>query len=407
MRRKITLNLLSEQNIMSNQTSLTRKLVITSEYIHYFVLLTILSLIPLLLVKEDTSGFMLSMASILANVVVIFLLPVVVKRSKSIRHMRNLIIIRLITLCAVMSLLLSYTGWGLCLVQAVALLALSFQQVNANRSFQEAGVTLNENSTFKFEISSAIVGFLAALAMYFSLDFLQVAHKTLIITLIVCLLINLLSLIGASRISSSCITTVIKPTKAHAKTHVSFAKALLFCRTQLSFLAQRLLWFIAPLWFAQTTNVNGFTHWLLISSFGVLLAIWVVKLKTHANLNLNKLFVLSNAGLIACIAVIAVNPSDLSMYFAGIVCTLAIPIQRTYARQQAANIESENHSAAELIAHGNKLIRLIHLVLVLLFPLTMQIGGLGLTSMFSLFVITLLAVSHKILPVQNYSLIRS
>jgi len=389
------------------KSSMNNKVIIASEYLHYFVLLTMLSLIPLLLAKEDSNGSLLSAASIIANLTVMFLLPIIIKWSKFIPNYRNLLMLRLLTMVSLSALLASQSWWALCSVQAIALLTLSLQQVNTNRSFKGAGLSLSEKSVFMFEIGTATVGFIVALSMYLITDMQHVTSEPLIAFSISCLFINFLLLMGVKKEEVSCEIALSNQVQDKGSIKIPFSIKLFFCRSQLCFLAQRLLWFIAPIWFAQTDNVGGFINWLLISSCGVLLAIFIVRLKEIFQFSIEHLFVFSNFILVISISAIVIVPSDKSIYLSGVVCTFAIPIQRTYSRQFADILQSEFHSAAELIAHGNRLIRFIHMSLVCLFPIAMQFGGLQVTTVLSLVAISFLAMSNKILPIQNQTLIRS
>lgn len=383
------------------------KLVMLSEYLHSFVLLTLLSFIPLLLANLDKTGAVLSIASILANIVVMVCLPIIASWSKAFANYTNLILMRLVTLTILLFLLIYQSAWVLCLIQALALLILSFQQVNSNRSLQDIGVAFTDKAVFKFEIGTAVVSFLVALAIYLVVGGEKFIVTHLIIFAIVGLILNLLCLLLLKKYLSGRIEVINSQKQDKARKSLSFSLKLLFCRAQLCFLAQRLMWFISPLWFAKTHNATGFINWLLVSSIGVMLAIGLVKLHARMAISFERLFSFSNLGLVFSIALIAAYPSDTSMYIAGVMCTLAIPIHRTYTRRMAQKYESTYYSAAQLIAQGNRHIRFIHIALVMVFPLAVQAGGLQLTALLSLSVITLLALSHKVLPNPTNSFLRS
>jgi len=165
--------------------------VIISEYLHLLVLLTLLSVAPILLVKHDSNGTLLSISSVAANASVMFLLPIVAKYSKSIAMFHYLIVIRILSLCSVLALVFQQIWWVICLVHASALLALTLQQINTNRCFAYAATSLTSQSIFRFENGCNLMSSVAAIGLFVLLTPEKLELTPLLLAGTLCLLANI------------------------------------------------------------------------------------------------------------------------------------------------------------------------------------------------------------------------
>lgn len=343
-----------------------RHFLLFTELGHTVSVVVMTSLLPLLIAQQDPSGQLLSVASILANLLTIFFLPGLIRSAKQMDGRDYMLASRLLLLVCLVGLWFYQGVVLLILVQALVILLVSLQQVNRNRLLNQFAGGVNPHSLFMFEVGDSMAIFLVSILLFLSLDVLSVTPGYLLAGngLLVMLLVLML-VVGWQKYRGG---SELQPPEPGCLGKINLIEKLMFTRINIGFLFHRLLWFMVPLWFVHLGQAQDFFGWLVFSGIGTLLATVLLKYKDELALSYARLYNLS-CGLIFLSLLLMWSVGDSwPVYLAGIIANLAAPLHRAYGRMLAEHVQSKELTAAELLGQGIRYIRVCHVALMLIFP---------------------------------------
>lgn len=382
----------------------TFKFLLTSELGQTFSTVMLTSLIPVLLAQLDKTGSLLSISSIISNLVTIFILPYLIKKIAYVTPVNNMIFIRFLLLLSCSTLLFFQSALLLVGLHALVILLISLQHVNRNHLLVKFGGGVKSSNLFRYEIGESVVVLLAAFTLFIVDDFNHSAIQQvlgwniiLITTLLMVLFIKTRTR-SFSLMFSNDITNkgIAKSTLAIKKHSLAMATKLEFARSNIGFLFQRLLWFIAPLWFVHNERAYDFFEWLLISGVGTLLAAILLKFSIFSKKSYYSLFNICNTLIVISLIIILFNTNYFTMCLAGIVANLSAPIHRSYSRMLAEANEYHQIPSSELLGQGILTVRIIHLALMLIFPFVLSDKYFGWPIVLSLLAILTLINANNL-----------
>jgi hypothetical protein len=358
----------------------TFKFLLTSELGQTFSTVMLTSLIPVLLAQGDKTGRLLSLSSIISNLITIFLLPYLIKKTACTSSVNYMFCIRFLLLLSCFILLFFQSALLLVGLHALVILLITLQHVNRNNLLVKFEGGVKSSNLFRFEVGESIVILLAALTLFLVDELTQSTIQRvlgwniiLISTLLLVLFIKTRKRSFKVKFSGDVTAKDIAiNTFVIQKTPLPMATKLEFARSNVGFLFQRLLWFIAPLWFVHNERAYDFFEWLLLSGLGTLLAAMLLKFSTSSKKSYYLLFKLCNVLIVISLVIMLFNTSYLTICLAGIVANLAAPIHRSYSRMLAEKNEYHQIPSSELLGQGILVVRIIHLALMLIFPFVLS-----------------------------------
>jgi hypothetical protein len=383
----------------------TFRALLFSEMGQTFSTVILTSLIPVLLAQMDETGSFLSISSIASNLITIFLLPYLIKKTKNTSAFNYMLYIRISLILSCFSLILIQSEFLLIALHAALILLLSLQHANRNHLLITFAGGIKPSNLFKFEIGDSVVVFIAALTLFLLSDITESTIRqilnmniVLITTMTVVLFINKRTVCGhsISPENESTNNVLLNNSNNTDKLSLGIEAKLVFARVNIGFLFQRLLWFIAPLWFVHHERVYDFFGWLLISGLGTLLAAILLKYYIRNKQSYYFLFMLCNTLIIICLLIMLFHTSFFTICLSGIVASLASPIHRSYARVLAESSQYSNISSAVLLGQGMLTIRALHLVLMVVFPFTLSYRNFELPIIISLVAILILINANSL-----------
>jgi hypothetical protein len=382
----------------------TFKFLLTSELGQTFSTVLLMSLIPVLLATVDKTGSLLSISSITSNLITIFLLPYLITKKEHISTVNFMLLIRFSLLLSCFTLMLFQSPFTLVALHALLILLVSMQHVNRNHLLVTFGGGVQSSNLFRFEIGESVIVLLAALTLYLIGDLTDLAVQQILgwnifltVTLITVLFLKTRT--RAFRMIFNNNVTVNASTKntlSIKKRPITTATKLEFSRSNIAFLFQRLLWFIVPLWFVHHERAYDFFAWLLISGLGTLVAAILLKCTSSCQKNYYSLFNFCNVLIVISMIIMLFHTNYITLCFAGVVANLAAPVHRSYSRVLAQSKEYNQIPSSDLLAQGISIVRVIHLVLMLIFPFTLSDKYFGWPIAFSLLAILLLINANNL-----------
>jgi len=382
----------------------TFKFLLTSELGQTFSTVMLTSLIPVLLAQLDKTGNLLSISSITSNLITIFLLPYLIRKTACISSVNYMLFIRFSLLLSCSILLLFQSALLLVVLHALVILLISLQHVNRNRLLVKFAGGVKSSNLFRFEVGESVVVLLAALTLFLIGDLTHATTQQilgwniiLITTLLVVLFLKTRSpfftLICSGKATDN---GSAENTLAIKKPPLAMATKLEFARSNVGFLFQRLLWFIAPLWFVHNERDYDFFEWLLISGLGTLLAAIVLKFSISSKKSYYSLFNICNMLIVISLITIIFNINYLTICLAGVVANFSAPIHRSYSRMLAEENEYHQIPSSDLLGQGILAVRIIHLVLMFIFPFVLSDNNFSWPISISLFAILALINANNL-----------
>jgi hypothetical protein len=116
---------------------------------------------------------------------------------------------------------------------------------------------------------------------------------------------------------------------------------------------------------------------------------------------LKKMHYLGNGLIIICLFCMCYSLSVYTLYLAGIVANFVVPVQRTYGRMLAERIKDDKISSADLLSQGVKIIRAIHILLIVMFPICLQFGSFKSPIFMSCLAIVTLLMTSQIFKIKE------
>lgn len=381
----------------------TFKFLLTSELGQTFSTVLLASAIPVLLAKLDKTGNLLSISSIISNLLTIFLLPYFIKKTSDISSVNYMLFIRFSLLVSCSILVFFQSTLLLICLHALVILLISLQHSNRNHLLVKFGGGVKPTNLFRFEVGESIVVLLAAFTLFLVGKLTHSATQQVLgwnIVLITTMLIVLFIQTRTRSFNLTFIDVVID--KSIAKSNLSIKKdplaiatKLEFARSNIAFLFQRLLWFIAPLWFVHNERAYDFFEWLLLSGLGTLSAAILLKYSVSSKKSYYSLFNYCNILIVISLIIMLFHTNYFTLCLAGIVANLSSPIHRSYSRILAENKKYHQTPSSELLGHGILTVRIIHLALMIIFPLVLSDKYFGWPIAFSLLaILTLINANH-------------
>jgi len=383
----------------------TTKTLLFSEMGQTFSTVILTSLIPVLLAQLDKTGSFLSVSSISSNLITIFLLPYLIKKTKDALAFNYLLYIRIYLIFSCLCLLLIQSAFLLIALHAALILLISLQHANRNYLLISFAGGIKPSNLFKFEIGDSVVVFIVALTLFLISDLTESAIQQILSVNII--LITAMSVVLFIKIRVSSNHTVYPENKSINNSEIKNANnidkvpldietKMEFAKANIGFLFQRLLWFIVPLWFVHHERAYDFFGWLLISGLGTLLAAILLKYKVRSEQSYYSLFVGCNTLIIVCLVIMLFHTSFFTICLSGIVASLASPIHRSYARVLAEHSIYRNISSSMLLAQGLLSVRALHLVLMVIFPFLLSDKNFELPIATSLITILILTNANSL-----------
>jgi len=364
------------------------------------------SLIPVLLAQLDKTGSFLSISSISSNLVAIFLLPYLIQKTKNTLALNYLLYIRIYLMFSCFCLMLIQSALLLIALHAALILLISLQHANRNYLLISFAGGIKPSNLFKFEIGDSVVIFIAALTLFLVRDLTEPAIQQILSANII--LITTMSLVLFINIRATSNHTVFPENKSINSSEVNNANnidnvplaietKIEFAKANIGFLFQRLLWFIAPLWFVHHERAYDFFGWLIISGLGTLLAAILLKYKIRSDQSYYSLSVACNTLIILCLVIMLFHTSFFTICLSGIVASITSPIHRSYARVLAESSRYRKISSSMLLGQGILSIRALHLVLMVIFPFILSDKNFDLPIATSLITILILINANSLL----------